>query len=86
MKVSPDIEVEERLGIPSRELSQAYLKINHEVPPGKTVKVLEWLPQSPDLNIFENLKPAPAVHVRRLKRCSARKNGGKLQKQELKDS
>ena len=32
-EVSPDIEVEERLGIPARRLSQAYLKINHEVPP-----------------------------------------------------
>ena len=29
-------EVEERLGIPARQWSKAYLKINHEVHPGKT--------------------------------------------------
>ena len=35
-KVSQDIEVKARLGIPVRRWSKAYFKINHEAPPGKT--------------------------------------------------
>ena len=55
-KVSPGIEVEERLGIPARQRPKAYLEIDHELPLGKTeMKVLEWPLQSPDLNIIESL-------------------------------
>ena len=51
--VNLDIEVEERLGIPARQWSKAYLELTYEVPSEK--KILEWPPQSPVFNIIEKL-------------------------------
>ena len=89
-KFTPDIEVEERLGIPAREGSKAYIKINHEVPPGKTnasfglattVPRLIHSPQNIIESLWRDLKQA--VHTRRTKNISARKNGEKFQKQKV---
>ena len=56
------------------------------------MRVLEWPPHSPDLNIIDNLwrDLKYAVHARRLKNISeleafCMKNGEKFHKRELKD-
>ena len=72
-KVSPQtLKLKRGWNIPSRQWSKAYLEINHEVPPGKMDKVLEWSPPSPDLNIIENLwrDLKHPVHARRPKNIS----------------
>ena len=47
-KVSPDIEIDGRLVFQQDNDNKAYLKINHEVPPGKTDEGLEWPSQTPE--------------------------------------
>ena len=42
LKISPDIEVEERLAIAARQCSKAYLEINH-VPDESFEKCPDWL-------------------------------------------